>query len=88
VGDFHLLLFAGFDRRTEIQEKRCTQSSSLWLPGLQTVVAFGPVDETGNQPAGDENTNDNKAEVDQVVVQIADNTPETALEPELAADQP
>jgi hypothetical protein len=40
--DFHLLLFAGFDRRTEFQEKRSTQSSRLYLSKLELIGKRSP----------------------------------------------
>jgi hypothetical protein len=48
---------------------------------LEAVVAPCAVNESGDQPGRDENTDDRKAEIRQVIVQVADNAPKAGIEP-------
>src|SRR5262245_39608671 len=55
--------------------------------GWPAVVAFDPVDKSGDRPAGDEYADDDEPEIDQIVVEISDDPPKSSFEFEPVGDQ-
>jgi hypothetical protein len=59
----------------------------LELPNLQTVEAFRTINQGGDDPTGNEDANDHEAEIRKVIVQTANDAPESTYKAELVADQ-